>query len=247
MSDNNRKKFTLSFSSETTGKNNNLLPIKAMPKCFMNKTADLTLSNTHVPKVASTPKTNLEKVIETLYDISHEFQNANNPEYSNKTKWAIKEILANKMYKYETKSENSKEENKLLQLYSPGFNEDEEISLENKSLKETVKEYEDDTLHDNPNEGDKFIISIKSPNKIPAMTLPLFKPIDLHSFGVEFDVFTYAEKIGREHLMSHIFKSIMIYKDCISLLKTSFIDSFIEELRKGYTQEKGAYYHNVSL
>ena len=151
------------------------------------------------------------------------------------------------MYKYETKSETSKDENKLLQLYSPGFNEDEEISLENKSLKDKVKEYENDNLHNDSNEGDKFIISIKSPAKLPTPTLPLFKPIDLSLFGVDFDVFAYAEKVGREHLMSHIFKSIMIYKDCISLLKTSYIDSFIEELRKGYTYEKGAFYHNVSI
>lgn len=245
----NKSKLIIDFCKKESAEignydKNRLLPL-ANFRNFNNKTADLTLSTKQTPFLSTTPRTNLERVIETLNDIADEFNSNNNTEYKLKTKWVIKEILSNKMYKYETRSQNSKEENRLLQLYSPDFDEEFEVKLnQSNSLKEVDKEYEEDNQISE--EGNQFVIKIKEPIK-SSPTQTLVKPIQLSSFGVNFDVFSYAETVGRVNLMSSVFKSVMSYKDCYSLLKTSYVDNYVEGLRKGYTSEKGAFYHNVSL
>jgi hypothetical protein len=224
-------------------KNNKLLlPLNNFDRNFTNKTADLTLGiKKPIQYTCPTPRTNLEKVIETLNDIAEEFEILEMEEYKNKTEWVIKEILSNKMYKYDTKSQNSKDDNKFFQLYCQDFDEDENKISNSSILKEDEREYDDESQLSQ--ERSQFVIQIKPPS-VTTSTLSLFKPIDISSFGVNFDVFEYAQRVGRENLMSNIFKSVLSYKECSNLLKSSYVDNFIEELRKGYTSEKDAFYHN---
>ena len=224
-------------------KNNKLLlPLSNFDRNFTNKTADLTLGTKKpIPYTPVTPRTNLEKVIETLNDIAEEFEILQMEEYKNKTEWVMKEILSNKMYKYDTKSQHSRDDNKFFQLYSQDFDEDEHKISNSSILKEDEREYDDESQLSQ--ESNQFVIEIKPPTS-GYSTKSLFTPIDLSTFGVNFDVFQYAEKVGRENLMSNVFKSVMSYKDCNNLLKSTYIDNFIEELRKGYTTEKDAFYHN---
>ena len=71
------------------------------------------------------------------------------------------------------------------------------------------------------------------------------KPLEISTFGVNFDVFSYSEKVGRRSLLNHIFYACISYNNCKSLLNIDFIDNFLEELRIGYTSEPSAFYHNV--
>lgn len=190
----------------------------------------------------TTPRTNIEKVIEILKEISDEFDLDEDYEYKGKTQWVIKEIVSNKMFKFEENSDTSKEQNMLFQLYSPDFEENTVQKLNSSEI--SIK---DEDLERHDHEIENFKIEINSPilsNTIDNNNMPL---IPLEKFGVYFDVFEYAENFSRENMLIQVFNSAMAYKDIYSLLKTSCVPSFIEELRIGYTSEVGAFYHNVSL
>ena len=64
------------------------------------------------------------------------------------------------------------------------------------------------------------------------------KLIDISEFGVNFDVFSYADKVGRVNMLRQVILSSFNYKDIISMLKTSYLDDYIEDLREGYTSER---------
>lgn len=190
----------------------------------------------------TTPRTNIEKVIEILKEISDEFDLDEDYEYKGKTQWVIKEIVSNKMFKFEENSDTSKEQNMLFQLYSPDFEENTVQKLNSSEI--SIK---DEDLERHDNEGENFKIEVNSPilttDTKDNSNLP---PIPLHKFGVYFDVFEYAENVSRENMLIQVFNSAMTYKDISLLLKTTCVPSFIEELRIGYTTEEGAFYHNVT-
>lgn len=74
----------------------------------------------------------------------------------------------------------------------------------------------------------------------------LIKPLDYTKFGVYFDVFAYAEEIGRIFLLKQVTLAALSYKEVYSFLKSGNLENYIEELRLGYTSESNSYYHNVS-
>lgn len=183
----------------------------------------------------TTPRTNIEKVIETLKEISDEFDLDEDYDFKAKTQWVIKEIVSNKMFKFEENSDTSKEQNMLFQLYSPDFEENTVQKMNNSELS-----INDDDLEE---EKENFNIVINCPKTIKEEKVLPYIPLD--SFGVNFDVFEYAEKASREKMLYQVFNSCLSYKDISSLLKEDCIAPFIEELRLGYISEPGAYYHNV--
>ena len=63
-------------------------------------------------------------------------------------------------------------------------------------------------------------------------------------FGVEFDVFKYSEEVGRINLLKNITIASFSYKNCNNRLNLTCFNNFIEEIKNGYTSEKGAIYHN---
>lgn len=73
----------------------------------------------------------------------------------------------------------------------------------------------------------------------------LIKPLDIKDFGVNFDVFSYAEEVGRIYLIKQVSIAAFNYREVYGLLKTSYFENYFEEIRKGYTQEEFAFYHNV--
>lgn len=74
----------------------------------------------------------------------------------------------------------------------------------------------------------------------------LIKPLDYNKFGVYFDVFGYADEVGRIFLLKQVTLAAFSYKEVYSFLKSSYLENYVEELRMGYTCESNAYYHNVS-
>jgi hypothetical protein len=71
------------------------------------------------------------------------------------------------------------------------------------------------------------------------------KLIDLNTIGLEFDIFTYCEKVGRKVALRQVALSCFSYKGINSMLKESYFDNYIEEVRAGYSSQF-SYYHNVS-
>jgi hypothetical protein len=267
---NTKKKYSLfEFHKDNSNNkiisidNNKLLPIKNYAPIGSNNTADLSKSNKNLPHSIVTPRTNIEKIIEALNDISDEFEDQDKLDYKKKTQWVIKEILGNKMYKYEEFSEGSVEESKLFQLYSPDFDEDVKKTSIGEDIVEDTKEdlIDDDDIEDNIQDDKSkhqstisnkpsallFKINInKPPMKTTSFINSFISPLKYESFGTDFDVFDYAEKVGRENVLKQIFKAAMTYKDVYTLLKSSHIENYLEELRIGYSSQPGAYYHNVS-
>lgn len=209
-------------------------------------------SNKNLPMM-TTPRTNIEKIIETLNDIADEFDLQNKPEFCSKTQWVIKEILSNKMYKYEETTETSAEESKLFQFYSPDYEDQNTIKRdiieENEALETDLYELEKENNQSSKtiNSNMRLCINIKPPTKTSSFINTSIAPLKPEEFGPEFDVFDYAEKVGRENLLRQVFRASITYKDTFNLLKSSKIDNYIEELRKGYTSEKDAFYHNVCV
>lgn len=246
-----KKKYSLLdfHRMESKEKDNKLLPIKNI-NLQPNKTTDLTISNKNLPMM-TTPRTNIEKIIETLNDIADEFDEQKKCEYKMKTEWVIKEILSNKMYKYENLSENSVEE-KFFQFFSPDYEEPiktiQDITEEDEALETDLNalEKESNEGNESPQTNFKFNINIKPPTKLPRSITSFITPLKAEEFGPEFDVFDYAEKIGRENLLHQVFKVSINFKDVFNLLKSTKVDDYIEELRRGYISEKDAFYHNVS-
>jgi len=169
-----------------------------------------------------TPKTNIEKVVEVLNEIADEFDKSGNTQFHNKTKFVINEIVSNKMYNFDDST--SKEHLNFFNIYSSNINE-EQLSHRQKK-------------------GDEIEID---KNKRMTFIYEEIKLIDISEFGVTFDVFSYADKVGRVNLLRQVFLSAFNYKDIISMFKTSYLDDYIEELRIGYTSEEGAFYHNVRI
>lgn len=171
-----------------------------------------------------TPRTNIEKVVERLNDIIEHLKERNNLNYRKKAEWVLREIISNKMYNYDIQDDSFEDDsNKFFQLFSPNF--DNEMAR---------PDLDDKVYPESPN--------LKPRNRSTMMVT--IKLIPLDSFGPNFDVFSYAEQIGRENMMKQIVLSILGYKDMINLLKSNHLSNFVEELRIGYTSEKFAFYHN---
>lgn len=183
----------------------------------------------------TTPRTNIEKVIEILKEISDEFDLDEDYDFKAKTQWVIKEIVSNKMFKFEENSDTSKEQNMLFQLYSPDFEENTVQKLNTSELSINEEDLEEDK--------ENYNIMINCPKAVKDDKILPYIPLE--KFGVRFDVFEYAEKASHEKMLYQVFNSSLSYKDISSLLKETCIAPFIEELRLGYTSEAGAFYHNV--
>ncbi len=176
-------------------------------------------SNIHVSlNEPPTPKTNIEKVVELLNDIVDEFDSKKNKEFSEKASFVLNEILSNKMYNFEKGT--TKEHLNFFQLYSSNYDENALSSRR-----------EDDLLQEK-----------KVTKKFDEVKL-----INIKSFGVFFDVFSYADQFGRKNLLRQVMISSLQHKNILNLLKTSYLDDYIEDLRLGYTSEEGAFYHNVRI
>lgn len=96
----------------------------------------------------------------------------------------------------------------------------------------------EDSIISNKKEEDKLCLKENKPN---------FTLINIEEFGVEFDVFSYAEKVGRLNMLKQVSISAFAYKGLMQLLKTEYLENYLEEIRQGYTSEEHAYYHNVSI
>lgn len=179
--------------------------------------------------VIATPKTNIEKIVETLQEISDEFDSLCKSDFKNKAQWILKEILSNKMFKFEENEETTKEQNMLYQLYSTDF-EDNAFNQYDES---------ENNLTNN-------ITTIKMSGPSRQSSSQQFQALKLNQLGVYFDVFDYALKNGRENLLRQVFYVSFSYKNLLSLLTQPNLDRFIEELRKGYTSQPDAFYHNVN-
>lgn len=243
----------------------------------------------------SLPKTNLEKIVECLYDIKNQFEKQSNKEYSDKVSWVIKEVNSNKMYYYygEGSTENP-EESKYLKLYSPDFNIDRELhtvkhsktNLIDKNNFEIINDLKEDmnrrtsmiiTLNNHPlkiDELEKKNIIIEKDKQIEEKNdkfeeiktshseinfnkytkkedIPyenrFIKPLDCkEDFGVYFDVFSYANEVGRVFLLWQVTLASFAYKNIYNLLDILNLENYVEEVRIGYTSQPSAYYHNVS-
>lgn len=180
-----------------------------------------------------TPKTHFEKVIETIRDIQTKFEMKGNKVLKNKSQIVINELLSNKMYRFEHKGEVDSEQHLFFSLYTTDYNTTYEkvVVLEGKS--------------DEPSKGLLYATTeILNPSK---RTVNLRKAVQISSFGVKFDVFSIADEIGKHNMFHSVANASFGYKDVYKILKTSYLDDFIEEIRKGYTSESEAFYHNVII
>lgn len=209
-----------------------LAPERRSNKLSKLSNLDAIVSNNENGKgtIIVTPRTNIEKIVETLQEIADEFDSLDKSDFKNKTQWVIKEILSNKMFKFEENEDTTKEQNMLYQLYSTDF---EEQTL----LPEAEKEH--------ITAQDEYTIKITESLRQSSSNLQL-QPLKLSELGVYFDVFEYASKNGRENLLRQVFYVSFSYKELTSLLTQQNIDRFIEELRIGYSTQPDAFYHNVS-
>lgn len=193
----------------------------------LSKHPTIITSNLSIREVIEppTPRINIEKIVEALNDIVEELDNKKSLKTKN-AEWVLKEVISNKMFNYEPNlSSNSKEESRFLELFSPNFESD---------VKKEVEEPESEEL--NLTNHTRYQ---KSSTLISKSDL-----INLDNFGPYFDVFDYADTVGRENLMRQIVLSVFNFNQLIKLLKSSCLINFTESLRKGYSSEKFAYYHN---
>lgn len=188
----------------------------------------------HSTRHSDRPKTNIERIVDCLQEIKERFRDNKDEEFEKKTGWVIKEFLGNKMYLYEESTDS--EQSKLLKLYSPDF--DKEREKEKLSTKNIITNDQQQCQSDNK------ISNFSSSQKL---TGKLIKPLDYNEFGVNFDVFKYSDDVGRIFLVKQVALAAFAYKDVYSLMKTSYIDNYLEEVRLGYTKETNSYYHNVRL
>jgi hypothetical protein len=130
--------------------------------------------------------------------------------------------MSNKMYQYEAST--SKDHLNFFMLYSTNIEEQQLFSR---------KENDED---------DEMGVIKKSTKKFDKEQ----KFVDIKSFGVDFDVFAYSELVGRNNMLRLIVLSAFTYRNMIHLLKSTYLEDYIEDLRLGYTLEQGAFYHNVS-
>lgn len=170
-----------------------------------------------------TPRTNIEKIVEMLNDIVEEFESKNNSDLKNKASFILKEIMSNKMYQYEEST--SKDHLNFFMLYSTNI-EEQQLS----------------SRKDNEDNEEMGVIK-KSTKKFDKSEL---KFIETKSFGVDFDVFAYSDLVGRSNMLRQVVLSAFTYRNMIHMLKSSYLEDYIEDLRLGYTLEQGAFYHNVS-
>ena len=91
-------------------------------------------------------------------------------------------------------------------------------------------------------------------NQIPVEPVtPLMRPnnelhnLKFHTFGPEFDIFAYAQKVEKETVLFNVVKPIFTYKDINKFLKSSKIQDYVNEIRIGYTMNENALYHCVKL
>ncbi len=158
-----------------------------------------------------------------LNDIVEEFEIKNNSELKNKASFILKEIMSNKMYQYEAST--SIDHLNFFMLYSTNI-EEQQLS----SRKEN-------------DEDEEMGVVKKSTKKFDKE----FKFIDIKSFGVDFDVFAYSEHVGRNNMLRQIVLSAFTYRNMVHMLKSTYLEDYIEDLRLGYTLEQGSFYHNVSI
>lgn len=173
------------------------------------------------------PKTRLEKVVENLREIMAKFKSKGNDKYQNKAKQVIYELLSsNTMYRYDDDGANSKEI-EFLEQYASGC----PINLEEKKGRTNVNKYQ--------------TITVEIQNQISTQLNQQL--IGLKEFGVNFDVFSYSDKVGRNSMFANVAVIAFTYRDVNKLLKTTYLNDFLNKLWEGYTSESEAFYHNVTL
>lgn len=204
-------------------------------------------SNNLLNQISATPRTNLEKIVESLNDISEEFEKLGNLKYKLKAQQIVKDVLNNKMYNYEEFKSNSNEEAKLLQFYSPEYEDIVEgDNLENVYIVENSNNI--NTSNKSSINNTNFNINISSPiinNKNLLNTN--IKKYSIEEFGTNFDVFNISNEIGRKNLLIQVTRAAFNYKDLIKYIKCSYLDNYIEEIRKGYSCNSNVFYHNVII
>lgn len=217
------KKLTLKVNNVVFGNGNNNIRVKASNYYTSNVVrSNLTLK--------ATPKTNFEKVIETIRDIQTKFDIDEKKALKHKSQIVINELLSNKMYRFEHKGEIDSEQHLFFSLYTSDYNtSSEKIAI----------------LEGNLDEPSKSSLFATTEILNAKRVFNIRKAVYISSFGVRFDVFSTADEIGRHNMFHSIANASFGYKEVYKILKTSYLDDFIEELRKGYTSEADAFYHNV--
>lgn len=71
--------------------------------------------------------------------------------------------------------------------------------------------------------------------------------LKLSTFGPDFDLFSYSEKVERERILFNVAKPIFTYKDINKFLKSSKMRDYIDAIRIGYTMNENAFYHSVII
>lgn len=173
----------------------------------------------------SRPKTNFEKVVENLKEIMLKFKLEGKDKYKEKTEQVIYELISNTIYSYDDNNGENSEEILFLEQYTSGY-----ILYDKQNERSDVKSYKS--------------ITIEFKNKIQDSKSHL---IDIEQFGVNFDVFSYAEAHGRRSMYMNISNSALTYREVNKLLKTSYLHDHLEKLWEGYTTQPDAFYHNVTF
>jgi len=243
-------KFSIVSSEFMSSKNINS-PLKMKKnKINMNiyNSANLNKGNS----IKDSPKTNIERIMERLKEIAKEFKELGKPEFVEKTNWIITEISLNKMYKFD----ESLREFEFLKNYYPETLSINGRSQSSKSINKneiTIKKCKSIVAKEIET-GISRGQTIKSENSNSLFEKSYFsfedkllEPLDIKTFGVNFDVFSYGEKIGRKNLVKQIALSAFTYKDIHFLLNSNKLIDNLEEVRLGYSSEPNAFYHNVSF
>lgn len=103
-----------------------------------------------------------------------------------------------------------------------------------------IRNEENDYNNNNNSNSNNYNSNISNDSKFNKLSL-----LDVSKFGYDFDVFAYEEEVGKKYFFRQITVSALKFNNVIDLLKDSFLDNFIEELRVGYSCNPNAYYHNV--
>ena len=227
-----------------------------------SKLIELKTENICNTKKSNKLKTTIEKIFEGLREIKCFFEKTDNEELELKTEWIINELTSNKLYNF---AENEEFNKKFLKIYSPDndfeedlkevrsnshdvFDSQKDTSMKTKN-KDSAKKmvgFNVDNVKENSedNQDELFKRKVKKQASI-IMENKILKSLSYKEFGVNFDVFAYSEEIGRIFMLKQVFMASLAYRNVYNLIKTSYVDNFIEGLRLGYTKEITAYYHNV--
>lgn len=169
------------------------------------------------------PKTKFELIVENLKDILMKFDLQGKANFKEKIEQIIYELISNSMYSYDESNGQNSDEIQFLKQYTSNCQLDEKLM----------------------DRSDTSLYKATTNNFKNSIICGRSQLIEINKFGVNFDVFSYAETYGKRNMFMNITNSALTYRDVNKLLKNTYLNNYLEKIWEGYNSQSEAFYHNV--